>query len=142
MAGQDATEAFEDVGHSDEARETLEQLLVGTLKRQVRFLGFGHPTDPVPKTLTGDKCSPVIPPRKSLSSRTHPVQNPRAAAWASECTFSFSSVALPRLAHINTCNRSPNSSRHRRVDLGIDRRELTYGEGSQRISLSGGASSN
>lgn len=35
VGGQDATEAFEDVGHSDEARETLEQLLVGTLKRQV-----------------------------------------------------------------------------------------------------------
>ncbi|KAM0252868.1 hypothetical protein ACHAQJ_007498 [Trichoderma viride] len=41
VAGQDATEAFEDVGHSDEARETLEQLLVGTLKRQ--------PGDPVVK---------------------------------------------------------------------------------------------
>ncbi|KAJ3498926.1 hypothetical protein NLG97_g737 [Lecanicillium saksenae] len=36
VAGQDATEAFEDVGHSDEARETLDELLVGTLKRQVR----------------------------------------------------------------------------------------------------------
>lgn len=35
VAGQDATEAFEDVGHSDEARETLDQLLVGNLKRQV-----------------------------------------------------------------------------------------------------------
>jgi cytochrome b involved in lipid metabolism len=35
VAGQDATEAFEDVGHSDEARETLEQLKVGTLKRNV-----------------------------------------------------------------------------------------------------------
>ncbi|KAI1343134.1 cytochrome b5 [Xylariaceae sp. FL0016] len=41
VGGQDATEAFEDVGHSDEARETLEQLLVGTLKRQ--------PGDPAPK---------------------------------------------------------------------------------------------
>ncbi|PSS03440.1 cytochrome b5 [Coniella lustricola] len=41
VAGQDATEAFEDVGHSDEARETLEQLLVGELKRQ--------PGDPTPK---------------------------------------------------------------------------------------------
>ena len=40
VGGQDATEAFEDVSHSDEARETLEQLLVGTLKRQVRFSGF------------------------------------------------------------------------------------------------------
>jgi cytochrome b involved in lipid metabolism len=36
VGGQDATEAFEDVGHSDEARETLDQLLVGSLKRQVR----------------------------------------------------------------------------------------------------------
>ncbi|KAJ2899143.1 hypothetical protein MKZ38_003390 [Zalerion maritima] len=33
VAGQDATEAFEDVGHSDEARETLDKLHVGALKR-------------------------------------------------------------------------------------------------------------
>ena len=38
VAGQDATEAFEDVGHSDEAREILEGLLVGTLQRAVRLL--------------------------------------------------------------------------------------------------------
>jgi len=42
VGGQDATEAFEDVGHSDEAREILEGLLVGTLKRV--------PGDPSPKT--------------------------------------------------------------------------------------------
>jgi cytochrome b involved in lipid metabolism len=35
VGGQDATEAFEDVGHSDEARETLEPLKVGILKRKV-----------------------------------------------------------------------------------------------------------
>jgi cytochrome b involved in lipid metabolism len=35
VAGQDATEAFEDVGHSDEARETLSQLQIGVLKRMV-----------------------------------------------------------------------------------------------------------
>lgn len=35
VAGQDSTEAFEDVGHSDEAREILAGLQVGTLKRQV-----------------------------------------------------------------------------------------------------------
>jgi len=35
VGGQDATEAFEDVGHSDEAREILEGLLVGPLKRMV-----------------------------------------------------------------------------------------------------------
>lgn len=33
VAGQDATEAFEDVGHSDEAREILDGLIVGKLKR-------------------------------------------------------------------------------------------------------------
>ena len=37
VGGQDATEAFEDVGHSDEAREILETLLVGTLKRVVCY---------------------------------------------------------------------------------------------------------
>jgi len=44
VGGQDATEAFEDVGHSDEAREILDGLLVGTLKRQ--------PGDPAPKATT------------------------------------------------------------------------------------------
>jgi len=41
VAGQDATEAFEDVGHSDEAREILEGLSVGDLKRE--------PGDPKPR---------------------------------------------------------------------------------------------
>lgn len=36
VGGQDGTEAFEDVGHSDEAREILDGLLVGKLKRMVR----------------------------------------------------------------------------------------------------------
>ena len=35
VGGQDATEAFEDVGHSDEAREILNGMLVGDLKREV-----------------------------------------------------------------------------------------------------------
>ena len=38
VGGQDATEAFEDVGHSDEAREILNGLLIGNLKRQVRTI--------------------------------------------------------------------------------------------------------
>jgi len=41
VGGQDATEAFEDVGHSDEAREILDGLLIGELKRLS--------TDPKPK---------------------------------------------------------------------------------------------
>ncbi|BFZ56551.1 hypothetical protein PYCC9005_003598 [Savitreella phatthalungensis] len=32
VGGQDASDAFEDVGHSDEAREQLEKLLIGTVK--------------------------------------------------------------------------------------------------------------
>ena len=35
VAGTDATEAFEDVGHSDEAREQLEPMLIGTLHEEV-----------------------------------------------------------------------------------------------------------
>lgn len=38
VAGQDATDAFEDVGHSDEAREILDGLIIGSLKRQVCLL--------------------------------------------------------------------------------------------------------
>ncbi|KAI9889828.1 MAG: hypothetical protein M1814_004930 [Vezdaea aestivalis] len=40
VGGVDATEAFEDVGHSDEAREILDGMLVGPLKRM--------PGDPKP----------------------------------------------------------------------------------------------
>ena len=43
VGGQDATEAFEDVGHSDEAREILNGLLVGNLKRQVCWLSSFDP---------------------------------------------------------------------------------------------------
>lgn len=49
VAGQDATEAFEDVGHSDEAREILEGLLVGSLKRVEG--------DPAPKKAATDKIA-------------------------------------------------------------------------------------
>jgi len=35
MTGKDATDAFEDVGHSDEAREILAGLLKGELERRV-----------------------------------------------------------------------------------------------------------
>ncbi|KIW16428.1 hypothetical protein PV08_06480 [Exophiala spinifera] len=49
VGGQDATEAFEDVGHSDEAREILDGLLVGNLKRV--------PGDPAPKIGATDKIS-------------------------------------------------------------------------------------
>lgn len=44
VGGQDATEAFEDVGHSDEAREILEGLLIGKLKRAVCYPSSYLPT--------------------------------------------------------------------------------------------------
>ncbi|PKY03293.1 cytochrome b5 [Aspergillus campestris IBT 28561] len=44
VAGQDATEAFEDVGHSDEAREILDGMFVGNVKRL--------PGDPEPRAHT------------------------------------------------------------------------------------------
>ncbi|KAF3358659.1 Transport protein particle subunit trs23 [Verticillium dahliae VDG1] len=47
VGGQDATEAFEDVGHSDEARDTLAQLEVGTLKR---LAGDPAPNKPAAST--------------------------------------------------------------------------------------------
>ncbi|QKX58728.1 uncharacterized protein TRUGW13939_05855 [Talaromyces rugulosus] len=51
VAGQDASEAFEDVGHSDEAREILDTLKIGTLKRL--------PGDPAPRAIsTSDSSSP------------------------------------------------------------------------------------
>ncbi|KUI69625.1 putative cytochrome b5 [Cytospora mali] len=51
VAGQDATEAFEDVGHSDEARETLAQLYCGKLKRKAG--------DPTPKAPTPGAITPA-----------------------------------------------------------------------------------
>ncbi|KAL4984344.1 hypothetical protein BDW68DRAFT_193721 [Aspergillus falconensis] len=54
-AGTDATEAYEDVGHSEDADEILQTYLIGTLKdaakrvrpQQVRLI---QPTDPAPPT--------------------------------------------------------------------------------------------
>jgi hypothetical protein len=57
VGGQDATEAFEDVGHSDEARETLDQLLVGSLKRNVSI---------IPQTLHQYSCLPCLHPDGSV----------------------------------------------------------------------------
>ncbi|KAF1953799.1 cytochrome b5 [Byssothecium circinans] len=51
VGGQDATEAFEDVGHSDEAREILDGLLVGKLKRTA--------ADPKPKTYSSTSTTAI-----------------------------------------------------------------------------------
>lgn len=38
LVGKDATESFEDIGHSDEAREILEKYLIGELDEAVSGL--------------------------------------------------------------------------------------------------------
>lgn len=45
VAGKDATEEFEDVGHSDGAREMLNDLFVGRLKRLVSCDPVTNPYD-------------------------------------------------------------------------------------------------
>ncbi|KAK3175271.1 hypothetical protein OEA41_002518 [Lepraria neglecta] len=59
VGGQDATEAFEDVGHSDEAREILEGLLVGGLKRM--------PGDPAPHQTTSSSSTSTAPKTEGAS---------------------------------------------------------------------------
>ncbi|KAL1990069.1 hypothetical protein VTN49DRAFT_6650 [Thermomyces lanuginosus] len=60
VAGQDATEAFEDVGHSDEARQILAGLQVGVLKR--------NPGDPIPKAQAGTSTASAGGSSTSASS--------------------------------------------------------------------------
>ncbi|KAI9265001.1 cytochrome b5 [Phascolomyces articulosus] len=43
-SGKDATEAFEDIGHSDEAREILEKYLVGELDEKSRVVNKEYAT--------------------------------------------------------------------------------------------------
>ena len=75
VAGQDATEAFEDVGHSDEARETLAKLEVGTLKRnvsapfQASVFGRPAPAAPAGSTLFGLRLFSCRPPARYPSAR-------------------------------------------------------------------------
>ena len=44
VAGTDATEAFEDIGHSDDAREAMEPLYIGDLATDVSRLSEGFAT--------------------------------------------------------------------------------------------------
>ena len=59
VAGQDATVAYEDVGHSEDANEILETLLIGSLKDAVQYKA--------PRTVKVVQTSPAQPPPKSSS---------------------------------------------------------------------------
>jgi cytochrome b involved in lipid metabolism len=69
VGGQDSTEAFEDVGHSDEAREILDGLLVGTLKRQVD-IPFAPAPAPAP-TFIAQSSNPACNIRIHIHMHTH-----------------------------------------------------------------------
>ena len=60
IGGQDATEAFEDVGHSDEAREILNGLLVGDLKRQVCLPSLSLSPHPNPHSLLSSPSASIL----------------------------------------------------------------------------------
>ncbi|KAI8066272.1 cytochrome b5-like heme/steroid binding domain-containing protein [Gilbertella persicaria] len=65
-AGKDATESFEDIGHSDEAREILEKYLVGQLdeaskSKTHKFNVIRAGELPEPKKSSGSSLRVIIP---------------------------------------------------------------------------------
>lgn len=94
VGGQDATEAFEDVGHSDEARESLDKLLVGTLKRQVRVFMPQFDDDYVEnRTILIATFRPeTLCPRAPLPTLPRPPARPTRPPLVSVSTLSSSSV--------------------------------------------------
>lgn len=71
VGGQDATEAFEDVGHSDEAREILEGLLIGKLKRAVRLPPASTSRHLEEKSFCSSQFSDWIPPYLLTKATEH-----------------------------------------------------------------------
>lgn len=57
VAGSDATEAFEDIGHSEDSREILEEFLIGTLQGAKEYVA--------PKKVRIIAQSPVETPASS-----------------------------------------------------------------------------
>ncbi|ORX50111.1 cytochrome b5 [Hesseltinella vesiculosa] len=63
-AGKDATESFEDIGHSDEARDILEKYIIGQLDEGSRV--DNHKFDPIragelPQESSGSALRVIIP---------------------------------------------------------------------------------
>lgn len=133
VGGQDATEAFEDVGHSDEAREILVGMLVGTLKRQVcsvlslfsfliSFVLFSF--SKLPKShLTLFSHSPVIQPLRLRPNqqRARPPGPTRVSALDYMC--SWLSVLRWRISGTRTSRASLSKSK--RADLPLPDHEIS-----------------
>ncbi|KAG2218549.1 hypothetical protein INT45_006310, partial [Circinella minor] len=74
--GRDATEAFEDIGHSDDARELLEKYYVGDLDPKVNIITFICVRETIKKP---------IPAAKPISSKDGKAStNTRYAATAAD----------------------------------------------------------
>jgi cytochrome b involved in lipid metabolism len=63
LAGQDASEAFEEIGHSEDARDLLKKLLVGTLETSA---GKPQDTAKAPEQIAPEKKKEA--PRHSFSA--------------------------------------------------------------------------
>ena len=121
VAGTDATEAFEDVGHSDEARAILAGLQVGKLKRQVRCsLPFVYPScsicqpySPGATLLTIWECSLAIRCRIPPTTKPRSARSRAPAAWARPSTRSSCSAVCWRSVRTSTCRSSRRSERCR-----------------------------
>lgn len=88
VGGQDATEAFEDVGHSDEAREILAGMLVGNVKRSV--------------------CLPFFPSTVGREATLRELKEPgQSASQKEDCLARFKQ---------SSCGRSIGTSRNTFAD--------------------------
>ncbi|KAF1349593.1 hypothetical protein BDV97DRAFT_171527 [Delphinella strobiligena] len=117
VGGQDATEAFEDVGHSDEAREILEGMLIGTLKRQVsaqpssRLHCYASFHSAVSALTSFPPYSPATqhPHLRQSPPRAHQAHLDPVSALPS--TLSSPSVVSSLTWHTTTCSRNPRPSK-------------------------------
>ena len=165
VGGQDATEAFEDVGHSDEAREILDGLLVGTLKRAVRSpltlslilrystpISLASPVNCIRSTFLPSHSMPMSPranvPTSPATQRPKPKPpnpqpappHPTARVSASVSTPSSSSAAPSPSARTNTCRcrariRNEVSSPHYQPDQKRKVNRQVGGEGETQIDF-------
>ena len=103
VGGQDSTEAFEDVGHSDEAREILDGLLVGNLKRQVR-----HPPLLNPAHITRFPLPPFTYTQQIPTTyHTYVSRAPRCRAQKPVLGSRNFFGTIPPTMHGNETTRSP-----------------------------------
>jgi hypothetical protein len=105
VGGQDSTEAFEDVGHSDEAREILDGLLVGTVKRLVcTYYPSTHKLNSIPASCTINQ--PTLGPNQARAISHAPIPQPQI----SKLTSNQPGDPAPKSAATASADSSASSS--------------------------------